>query len=113
MSLSGRGREAAGRGGGRQGAEETLDSEGGAIGFVEIGVEHRAVERDEVGFGEKRAMEGSDVAEADEDFGMGADGLVIESWKEAGGPVTAPDAEDPVDARVSEHCHDVGGAFAI
>src|SRR5208283_4209763 len=59
---------AAGGGGLHDGAEEALPGELGHVRPGEVGVEHRSVKGDEAGFGEKRAVQGRDVAVADENF---------------------------------------------
>ena len=105
--------DAARCGGLHQGSEETLQGEVGHVLLDEVRVEHRAVEGDEVGLHQKGAVEGGDVAVADEDFGVGADDPVIEPRQEPRGAVAAADAEDGLDCAVGEQLHQVAGAVAV
>jgi hypothetical protein len=71
------------------------------------------MERNQAGFEEKGAVESGDVAEADEDLWMGADGFVIKQWKQAWRTVAAAETEDSLRFRIREHLHDVAGALAV
>ena len=58
-------------------------------------------------------LEGGEVAEPDEDFRMPPDGGVIEQRKQPARPVAAPEAEDALDRRVTEHGVKIGGSLGI
>ena len=58
-------------------------------------------------------MERSDVAVADEDLGIGADGPVVQEREESGSAVAAADADYGLDLAVGEHPHQVTRAVAV
>ena len=95
------------------GAEQGFEGEGGTVGLDQIGVEHGAVEGDQIGFDEKGAVQGGNVAETDENLRLGTDDCVIEQRKQTGGAVSAAKAKDGAHFSIGEHFHHVAGAVTI
>ena len=58
-------------------------------------------------------MQRGDVTVADEDFGVGADGPVVQPRQEARGAVAAAHADNGLHLAVREHLHEVARAVAV
>jgi hypothetical protein len=79
----------------------------------EIRVEHRPVKGDEIAFHQQSAVKRGDVAVADEDLGVGADGPVVQKREESGSAIAAADADYGLYLAVSEHPHQITRAVAV
>src|SRR5437773_9695583 len=78
-----------------------------------IRIEHWAVKRDQIRLRQKCAVQGSDVAVADEDLWMTADNAVIEQSEQSRCSVTAAHAENSLDRAIIEHRHQVACPLAV
>ena len=69
---------------------------------VAEGVEHGTVESDQSRFCGDGVQQMDDVAEADENFGMGGDELKVEMLNDFEGAIAATGAEDGVDGGIGK-----------
>src|SRR3954463_3028458 len=58
-------------------------------------------------------MQRGDIAVADKDFWILADGLIVEEWDQTGAAVATTYANNRLHLAILEHIHQIGGALAV
>src|SRR5258708_1403165 len=79
----------------------------------EVRGQHRSVKRDEIAPGQQRAMQGSDIAVANEDLWMRLDGAIIKQRQQSRRAIPSAQAQDCPHLRVDEHLHQVCRPVAV